>query len=179
MNKYAKFFYIFMLSFVLGCGYTTGTLLPSHLRTIYVDSFQNKIDVSQESSDRRAYEIYRTGLESDVTKAIIDNFIFDGNLSIVGADEADLVLRGELINYTKEPLKYDKFDNVEEYRVRVSVNIELEDVGAGKTLWRESGFTGESTFRTSGALAKSEDAAADDAVRDLARRIVEKATEGW
>lgn len=153
--------------------------MPSYLKTIYVDSFANKIDISTESSDKADYQIYRSGLESDITKAVINQFIFDGNLNIAKPEEADLILRGELINYTKEPLRYDKFDNIEEYRVLVSVNMELEDKKNGTFLWKESGFTGESTYRTSGALAKSETGALGEAIQDLAKRIVEKTTEGW
>ena len=162
-----------------GCGYTTGSLLPEHLESIYVENFTNKIDVSKESSDRRGYRIYRSGLESDITTNITDRFIFDGNLTIVDEEDADLILRGDLVNYAREPLRYDKFDNVEEYRLFVTVNMELEDVSAESIMWREAGFTGETTYRTGGALAKSEDTALDDAMTDLAKRVVEKTTEGW
>lgn len=179
MKGILRLFCIFLLFSIPGCGYTTGSLLPTHLKTIYVDSFSNKIDVSKESSDKQGYEIYRSGLESDVTSAIIDQFIFDGNLSIATPEDPDLVLSGELVNFTKEPLRYDKFDNIEEYRVLVSVNIELKDVGTDKPMWRETYFTGESTYRTSGTLAKTETRAVEEAVLDLAKRIVEKTTEGW
>ena len=179
MIRNMKIFSVLILTFIMGCGYTTGALLPSHLESIYVESFTNKIDISRESSSKYGYTLYKSGLESDITKSAVNEFIFDGNLTITTADEADLILRGELINYTREPLRFDKFDNVEEYRVLVSVNIELEDTSTKKLLWKENSFTGESTYRTSGALAKSEEAAVDEAVRDLAKRIVEKTTEGW
>ena len=168
-----------MLLFVTGCGYTTGSLLPPRLKTIHVENFINKIDVSKESSDRYAYEIYRSGLESDITSAVIEQFIFDGNLSIMDMESANLILTGSLINYAKEALRYDKFDNVEEYRMRVTVNMELKDTSTGEILWKEHGFSGESTYRTGGTLAKSEDDAVKDTVQDLAERIVEKTTEGW
>lgn len=170
---------ILLVSLMAGCGYTTGSLLPSHLKTIHVENFVNKIDISREQSDTESYEIYRPGLETDITKAIIDEFMFDGNLSIVGEKEADLILKGELINYTQEPLRYDEFDNVEEYRVLITVNMELEDTAAGEPMWEEKGFVGEVTYDLIGATAKSEETARSDAVEDLAERVVERTTEGW
>lgn len=179
VKRAALIFYALALTLVLGCGYTTGSLLPSHLKTIYVDNFANKIDISREPSDKYGYEMYRSGMESDITKAVINKFIFDGNLSIVRSEEADLILTGELINYTKEPLRYDTSDNVEEYRVLVSVNMELKDTTTGKSMWKENGFTGESTYWITGPVAKSENSAVQAAIDDLADRIVEKTTEGW
>jgi len=175
-----KILSIAILCFILGCGYKTGSLLPSHLNTIYVENFLNKIDVSKESSDRFGYRIYRSALESDITTEVIDRFIFDGNLTIVDEENADLILKGTLIDYAREPLRYDKFDNVEEYRLFISVNLKLIDAVEGeKTLWTELSFTGESTYRTSGALSKSEETALDEVIEDLAKRIVERTTEGW
>ena len=179
MKRTILIFYALALTLVSGCGYTTGSLLPSHLKTVYVDNFANKIDISTEPSDRYVYEMYRSGMESDITKTVIDRFIFDGNLSIVGLEEADLVLTGELTSYTREPLRYDASDNVEEYRALVSVNIKLKDTSTGKFMWKENGFTGESTYWITGPLTKSEDSAVQAAIQDLAERIVEKTTEGW
>ena len=178
-EKIKKFCTIASLVLLVGCGYTTGSLLPTHFKKICVDSFINKIDVSREFSDKRGYEMYRSGLESDITRAVIDRFIFDGNLSVVKADDADLLMKGELVYFTKEPLRYDNYDNIEEYRVVVSVNVELEDASTGKILWREEGFTGEYTYRTTGTLAASEESALSGAVEDLAKRLVEKTVEGW
>ena len=51
-----------------------------------------------------------------------------------------------------------------------------------KLIWEESGFTGDTTFFTSfttAGIAKSEDVAINDALNDLARRIVERTVEEW
>ena len=45
-------------------------------------------------------------------------------------------------------------------------------------MWKEKGFAGETTYRTSGSLAKSEAAAVSDAIDDLARRIVDYVEPG-
>ncbi|MFH1995490.1 MAG: LPS assembly lipoprotein LptE [Candidatus Omnitrophota bacterium] len=165
--------------FLAGCGYTTRSLLSSEFRSIYVDNFVNKIDVSGESSDLRMYRGYRHGLEIQITDAVSGRFIFDGNLRIADRDNADLALTGDLLDFRKEGVRYDSNDVVEEYRVRLVVDITLRDAKKDKVLWREKDFAGEFTYRTSGALASSESAGIQGTIDDLARRIVERVVEGW
>lgn len=163
---------------ISGCGYTTRSLLPTEFKTIYVENFVNKIKVTAESSDERMYRGYRPGMEIDVTKAIRDKYLFDGNLKVTDSQDADLVLTGELVDFRNESLRYDRNDNVLEYRVRMVVNIKLYTKD-GKTRWVEDGFAGESLYNTTGSLAKSESTAIKEAEADLARRVVERTIEEW
>ena len=63
-----------------GCGYTTRPGLASYLKTIYVKPLTNKIDLTQLTNDYQHFPVYRHGLESDVTTAIINRFQFTGLL---------------------------------------------------------------------------------------------------
>ena len=163
----------------IGCGYSTGSLLPSRLKTVYVDNFKNRIDIGKEVTESSRYILYRPGLENDVTNAIVDRFVFDGNLEIAKKENADLILKGDLVDYRQEALRYDKVDNVEEYRIKIAVNIELVDMAANEVLWEEAGYIGEKTYKTTGRFAVSEDVAREEAIEDLARRIVERTVENW
>lgn len=164
---------------VSGCGYTTRSLLPPNFKSIYVANFVNMTRIAEEQTDERMYRGYRPGLERDITKAVIDRFLFDGNLKVKNDTSADLVMKGELVDFKKEALRYDANNNVEEYRILLVVNLEIKDVKGDKLAWEEKGFVGETTYRTSGSLAKSEAAAISDAANDLARRIVERTIEAW
>lgn len=164
---------------IAGCGYTTRSMLPSNIKTIYVENFVNKINVTAEQTNDRMYRGYRPGMEVEVTKAVRDKFIFDGNLKIAPEGESDLVLRAELIDFRREPLRYDANDNIEEYRIKLIVNMEVCDADTGNVRWTEKGFSGETTYRTGGSLMKTESAAVKDATQDLARRIVERTIEEW
>lgn len=166
------------LFFISGCGYTTRSLLPSEFKTIYVDNFVNKIKVAAESSDERMYRGYKPGMEIDVSKVIRDKYLFDGNLKIANSKDADLILKGELVDYRNESLRYDRNDNVLEYRIRMVVNLELQTKD-GKTRWTENNFAGEALYNTTGPLAKSESTAIVEAEADLARRVVERTVEEW
>jgi outer membrane lipopolysaccharide assembly protein LptE/RlpB len=165
--------------FLSGCGYTTRALLPENLKTIYVDNFTNKIDPSSEPSDKYGYRIYRPGVENDITQAITDQFIADGHLRVVNKEDADLVLTGDIIDYYQQPLRYNKVDSVEEYRIVLTVNMRLEDAVSGKQMWEEKGFIGYDTYRLTGAFEKTEEDARSGAVSDLAAKVVEKVVEAW
>ncbi len=162
-----------------GCGYSTGSLLPGHLKTIYVDNFKNEIQIGKEVTQAQQYTLYRPGLENEVTSAVIERFVFDGNLRIAHKEHADIMLTGSLADYRKEALRYDDDDVVEEYRIKIVVNLTLVDTVRDKVLWEEPGFTGEATYKTMGRSQASEESARDEALEDLSRRIVERTIERW
>ena len=167
------------LSMAAGCGYTTRSLLPVNFKSIYVENFKNSIKITAEQSNLRMYRGYTPGMEVGLTKAVIDKFLSDGNLKIATASDADLVLKAELVDFKRDALRYDANDNVEEYRVKIFVNLELEDAKSGKSVWKETYFAGEATYRTGGSLAKDETAGVKEATADLARRITERTVEAW
>jgi hypothetical protein len=169
-------FFIFAIG---GCGYTTRSLIADKFKTIYITPFVNKVDITTENYAGDKYRIYRPMLETDVTRAVNNKYLFDGNLKPSEKDLADLVLKGELVEFRRDPLRYDDNDNVVEYRINIVVNLSLWDNRQNKLIWQEANFTGDTTYFTTGQLAKSEDAAVSDAIDDLARRIVERTVEQW
>lgn len=171
--------YYLLCTALVGCGYTTGALLPASIKTIYVKTFVNKIDITAELSETSEYKTYSHLLEVDITKEIIDRFIYDGNLRVVEEGDADLVLRGELIDYSRQPLRYDPDDEVEEYRLVLTTNLTLYNAQKEEIMWEEKGFVGDASYFTTGSLATSEDTALTKAIEDLARRIVERTIEWW
>ncbi len=164
---------------VNGCGYTTRSLITNNFKTIYVTQFANKIDLTRESDAANKYKLYRPMLEQDITQAVISRFLLDGNLKPVKAGAADLTLRGELMEYRRDPLRYTSTDEVEEYRISLVVNLYLQDNKENKLLWEEQYFTGDTTYFTMGQAATTEEAAVSGAITDLARRIVERTIEQW
>ncbi len=158
-----------------GCGYTTGSLLPSNFRTIHIDAFKNKIGYLNENSR----ELYIPLLENKVHDSIIVRFQNDGHLKVERDGQTDLVLKGELIRFEREELRVNNDQNVTEYRLRVTVNIALVDPSENKEIWKENSFAGEATYYLTGPQSKSESAALEDALTDLSRRIVERTLENW
>ena len=186
MKNFRNFLFLFCACYfscaVTGCGYTTRSMISSKYKTVYITPFINKIDITRESDAGYKYRIYRPMLESDITKRVTNKFLFDGNLRPVKSDVADLVLKGELMEFRRDPLRYTDNDDVEEYRINIVVNISMWDRNADELLWEENNFTGDYTyftkFTTSG-IPKSENVAVNEALDDLARRIVERTVEQW
>ena len=167
--------------FVAGCGYTTGSLLPSHIQTIRIEPFRNRIELTDELSfDEYRFRDYTPHLETDITEEVIDRFINDGHLKVVEAESADIILSGELIDYLKTPVRYGS-DNetVEEYRISIVCSVAARDVNKDGILWQNSRVIGDATYNVSGTYAASESSTISAAVSDLARRIVNHTIEGW
>ena len=170
---------IFASYLFCGCGYTARSVLPAEERTIYVDNFINKITVTKEVSDSRIYYPYKPGMEIDIMRTVIDRFLFDGNYQIKSNKNAYFILKGQLVDFRREPLRYDADDTVLEYRLSVVVDIELYRREDGSLVWRENNFAGESTYRTTGDSRQTENTALRAAIEDLARRLVERTVENW
>lgn len=162
-----------------GCGYTTRSMISGQFNTIYIAPFENKIDITREVYAANKYRIYRPLLETDITRTVVNKFLFDGNLKPAAEDSSDLILKGELTEFRRDPLRYDDNDNVTEYRLNLVVNISLWDRKENRLIWQENNFTGTSAYFTTGQDAKTEDAAINDGLDDLARRIVERTVEQW
>jgi len=165
--------------FLSGCGYTTRSMITNKYRTIYIAPFVNKVNITSEVDSGSKYRIYRPMIESDITDYVSNRYLFDGNLRPGEEKSADLILKGEVVEFRKDPLRYDNSDNVSEYRINLVVNISLWDRQENKLLWQENNFTGDTTYFATGAQSKTEDAAVTDALNDLSRRIVERTVEQW
>ena len=164
---------------VSGCGYTTRPGLASHLKTVYVKPFVNKIDLTQLATNQQQFPIYRHGMEVDLTNAVINRYQFTGLLRPARAEKADCRLEGELLDFRRDALRYDASQQVEEWRLNIVVNLKFIDQTTNTVLWEEQGFTGDTTYFALGGNAESETAALSRARTDLARRIVERSVESW
>ena len=163
-----------------GCGYTTRPGLATHLKTVYVKPFTNKIDLTQlMTSGNDHLATYRHRMEVDLTNAVINRYQFTGLLRPASADRADCRLEGDLIAFRRDALRYDASQQVEEWRLNIVVNLRFFDQTTKTLLWEEGGFTGDTTYFAIGASAESEAKAIDRATTDLARRIVERSVENW
>jgi len=169
-----------MLSCVLlsGCGYTTKTVLPDNIKTMHVDIFKNGIDVAKEVSGKDKYEVYRPNLEVDLRDAIVNRVFLDGSLKMAGKDSADAILEGKILQYRKDPLRYEN-EVVQEYRISIVCDIKLVNQNGSKVLFEEKNITGDATYFTTGVLQKTETSALSDAMSDLARRIINRIVENW
>ena len=174
----SKFFAVLLVGALSGCGYTTKSNLPENLKRIHVAPVKNGVDLSSEISDKTPFRVYRPGLEVELTNAVINRFIFDGQLKVTGPDKADAVVEATLVDYRRDALRYNVGDEIQEYRLSISMDVAVTQKSDKKVLWSDR-VTGDTTFFLSGARSISEDQASAKAVEDVARRVVEKTIEYW
>lgn len=184
MNFFKLFFFCSLFSvhcslLFSGCGYSTRSAYLAQTKNICVQNFINKIDTTAETSDQNVYKTYKPKLEIDITNAIINRFIYDGNMRPSKEEDADFILKGQLVNFKRDVARYTDDGDIQEYRLSVIIDIQLLDKKQNKILWEENGFTGDTTYFLTGPLAKSESTALTDAISDLATRVVERTVEGW
>ena len=162
-----------------GCGYSARPGLPSSMRTVYIKPFVNKIDITQLGMNTQEYPIYRHGMEVDLTDAVLRRFQFTGLLRPDSLARADTRLEGELVEFRKDPLRYNASQQVEEWRLNIVVNLRFYDRSSAEPIWEESHFTGDTTYFALGNSAESETTALSRAIEDAAKRIVERTVENW
>ena len=160
------------LSLQSGCGYTQKMVLPRGIKTIHVNTFQNKVPLG------KVYA-YEPGLEMKITNAIIRRLHLDGNLKVVDRQKADALLEGDLISFDQEGVRFNGLERIEEYRLYLVVNLRLRDRKTGDILWEEPNFSGDASYFVLGPRAVSRGEAADRMVERLARNIVDRIVEDW
>ncbi len=163
-----------LFAFLAGCGYSARAVNSGKYKTIYIEPFRNKIPFESGKSNT-----YLPLLEVKLTNSITDRFLFDGGIKVAKKEKADLVLQGDLIGYQRDALRYDINNDVQEYRITITIAATLWDNKQQKQVWNESSFSGDTTYFTSGTLAKSESLALEDALKDTARRVVERSVDDW
>ena len=153
------------ISFLAGCGYTTQSLLPSGMKAINIAIFEN--------------QTYQYQIEAVLANEIANEFIIDGRLQVVNADQADMQLTGTIVEYRREPLVYNRDDEVTQYQIQVFADVILKDTDDGSIIWEGSRIKGEDIYFLAGSLANTEEEARLEAFKDLAENIVAHVIEGW
>ncbi len=155
-----------------GCGYTTKTVLPRNIKTIYVETVKNKLTVED-------IYAYQPGLEMDITNAVIRRLQQDGILKVVEQKKADAILKTDLLSLEQEGLRFDQLESVKEYRLFIVVALKLVDAKTGELLWEEPNFTGDTEYFVSDVTSLGEQKAALQAVDRLAKNVVDRIVEDW
>jgi len=144
-----------------GCGYTVRGTLPAHIHSIAVPIFRNR---TQEPA-----------IESLITRAVVEAFSTNGRLRVVGTEQADAVLDGEITSYTIGSIAFDKDANVRLYRLVVTVNLRLRDLRQNTVLFQQDNVREQADFRVQDAVSQTisrEETAVRVAATDIGRAIV-------
>lgn len=144
-----------------GCGYTVRGTLPSHIQSVAVPIFRNR---TQEPA-----------VESLITRAVVEGFSTNGRLRVVGREQADAILDGEVTGYAVGSIAFDKDANVRLYRLVVTVNLRLRDLKQNTVLFQQDDVREQADFRVQDAVSQTisrEETALRAAATEIGRAIV-------
>lgn len=108
-------------SWLSGCGYHFGFRAPANVTTIAVPIFQNATGSSGRGSRRE--------LELDLTAAVVREIQRRTHLRIVGADRADVIIRGQLDRFDERVSVEGNDDAVLQTSATVAVTVFVERRG--------------------------------------------------
>lgn len=146
-----------------GCGYYSfsGSGLKG-VNTLAVPLFENQ---TQEY-----------GIRESLTKKVVDAYVQDNTMKVANEKIADSILFGTITRYFREAHTFDESENVKEYKVRVFVNVTLEQRKKKKITWQEEDLEGWGIYS---AAEETEDDGKERALQKLAEDIVNRTVKGW
>ena len=157
---------ICLVLFLGGCGYTTKAYyLPNSINSVYIQTLKNSTN--------------EPNLENELKTKLVAAFQNDGHLEIASSEEADALLKGEIIGYQRQAMRYLADESVQEYRLVITVNFEFIDSSTGKPIVKANSFSGNASYYLSGTNAKSEAQARSEALDNLTRLMLNKIITLW
>jgi hypothetical protein len=118
------------------------------------------------------------GIQQTLTDSLIEAFVADGALRVVDEDQADIILRGTVLEVREEPFTYG--DQADQYRISVFVDVSCYDANKKQTLWEEKRLLGYGIYnaRDQREIARSE--GLGQAFGMLTRDVVDRTqVGGW
>ncbi len=162
-----------VITVLAGCAYTQRNSLPPHLKSIAVPVFKNKTYITD----------YNRKVEVDVTEAVRNAFIQNGELAVVGRETADLILEGEVTHIERDVLRSDRFGEAAEIRLLIKARISVYDVKEAKYLIQNEMVSNIEKKSESGVYnirrGESENIGRHDGVDELGQVIAHAITERW
>jgi Lipopolysaccharide-assembly len=150
------------LAFLLSCGpYSFSGATISGIKSVYIPVMDN--------------ETIEFGLGEELSEIITEALVKDNTLKVVGQDAADAVLTGIVKSYKRKSTTFNKEDQVQEYRVDVSVVIKLVMVN-GDLVWEEPNLSSYGIFA---ADTETEEEGKSEALEKLAELIVNRTVRDW
>lgn len=146
-----------------GCGYSSASLVPDRYRTISVEVFSNGTP--------------RHDLEYEVTRAVVEELQARTHLRVVDRDMPhDLTLVGSLRDVDEDVSSRRTLQRIRESDVFVTADVTVLDA-ARQEIVPKTKITEREAFVP--AIGEDVRSARQEAVRELAERIVRTLEQGW
>lgn len=147
-------------------GYSFATTFPAEVASVYVPMFENAS--------------FQTGLEADVTEAVVKEIQRTTPMRVVQSESADSRLVGVIRSAELRRLSLDRQTGlVQEMAVEITVDFDWVDARSGKTLTSRRNFTASDTFVPTRTTGERIDIGRTGASQRLARDLVNELRAGW
>jgi outer membrane lipopolysaccharide assembly protein LptE/RlpB len=147
--------------FFSGCGvYSFSGSVGSSIKTIAVPILEN--------------ETVEYAIAEDLSTGVIDGFVTDNTLKVVGRSKADAILEGTVTKYERIAYTYDENDQVQEYKVNITVSVRLAKKDGG-SIWEETALSAYGIYKAE----EEEETGQDRAIEKIAEDIVNRTVRDW
>ncbi|MBI4423623.1 MAG: LptE family protein [Elusimicrobia bacterium] len=141
-------------------------ILPAHIKTLAIRNVKNRT--------------HQFGLEDKFTRRLIDEFLRDGNYTVVPESDAAGVVVVTINRYILTPTQYDAVLTPIAYKLQVVTDLEFVDRTANVRLFDERNLEGVHLFSASTVRGgKTEEQAREFIWEQLARDIRKRVVEGF
>lgn len=154
--------------FLASCAYTTSpALLPSHLKSVAVPTFENTTT--------------EYTLDQEITQAVVQRFVRDNHLKVVDEKSANCVVRAKITQYKNSVFGFTNASEAQEYRVTISVQVVFKDLVKNRELWTDEIVRTANYYvqDVPGQVAKTESDGRKEAIDKIADEILTRSVEGW
>ncbi len=153
---------IFLIAvFLGGCGYHfkgKENNLPKDIQSISIPIFKN--------------ETAETNIENIFTNALISEFVRGKELKLTDVNKADAIVHGTIKEFHDETLTYSASGRVNQYRVRIVVDVSLVRAKTGEVIWRAKRLQEFEDYEASTNTIENE-ALKEKAIQRLAKFMAE------
>jgi hypothetical protein len=154
--------------FAFGCaGYHVGPVTKRNFNSIAVPMFRNTTLNPQ--------------IEAQISNAIIQRLQQDGSLRIESEPRADVVLKGTITTYTRQPLRSLRTDTgvPREYEISIVVRVEATDRRTGETVLKSTEVEGKSDVFIGEDQQSAEEQVLPLIADDIGKRVAGLLVESW
>ena len=157
--------------FFQACGYRLArpsNPLIENIHTIAIPYFKN--------------DTFEPELETLFTHSFVDEFVESRRLQVVGVEEAEVILRGHILQFREETLAYNIEGKAFEYRMIITMDVILEDRLTGKVVWKRNKIIHGEEYSVGNSIVATETAKRRKIkifAEDIAERVHDSIMQGF
>jgi outer membrane lipopolysaccharide assembly protein LptE/RlpB len=94
-------------------------------------------------------------IEYELTSALKTEVAYNGRWAVTDSPGAGLKVAGRVAGFELLPLSYDISERIQEYRLKILMDVSVTDTATGKVVWREAGMEAFADYRVTEDITKS------------------------